>query len=536
VKAVDGILSEDFDFALLTVEEQAEFIELMEQVIGDEWTLTSKQAFAEALWGKVDWMLYGGAAGGGKSEFACHHVNRLSLAIPGHMSLLIRQTIPELRRSLILRLITRVHQYKLPARYRKLDGQAGFQYENGSLVECGHCNNDEDLGKYMSAEYDAIVIDEASQLSPTQIVGLASRLRTTKAKAARGARIHLGLFTNPGDVAHAWLYDLFVGPTNYGNSIVVYDVSQGLENSFPVREYVAPVDVLTATAADIYDVLLPWVRSLEIQADNETQLVVGFVQATTIDNPHVDRSTMKMLNALPERRRRQLRDGDWDTFDGQYFEQFNRSVHVIPPFAIPETWQRARGLDFGTRAPYACVWGAWDNDGDCYVYLEDYKAGLTPEEQAKLVIAKSSVDGKREKYSATVADPSVFSDKRGMGKSIADLWRDAGLHVTRAKNARIAGWSNVRQYLWDQVKERPRLFIFTNCTELVRTLPMMQHDKNNGEDVDTTLEDHAADALRYLLAVRPLGAPLPRRGVAHTLEQRWAHKIKSHDRKRAAWS
>jgi hypothetical protein len=57
VKAVDGILSEDFDFALLTVEEQAEFIELMEQVIGDEWTLTSKQAFAEALWGKVDWML-----------------------------------------------------------------------------------------------------------------------------------------------------------------------------------------------------------------------------------------------------------------------------------------------------------------------------------------------------------------------------------------------------------------------------------------------------------------------------------------------
>jgi hypothetical protein len=65
---------------------------------------------------------------------------------------------------------------------------------------------------------------------------------------------------------------------------------------------------------------------------------------------------------------------------------------------------------------------------------------------------------------------------------------------------------------------------------------MMQHDKKVPEDIDTTLEDHAADALRYLLAVRPLGAPRPRRLAAVTMDQRWAHKLRGHDRKKVIWN
>lgn len=545
-KVIDRILSgDDLDFSLLTESERDEFLTLMDQAIGDVWQLTPKQALAEAVWGKVDWLLFGGSAGSSKSELAAHHVNRLSLAIPGHNSLLIRQSIPELRRSLILRLITRVHQYGIPARYRKLDGQAGFQYQNGSLIECGHCSNDEDLGKYLSAEYDSIIIDEASQLTPNQIIGLSARLRTTKVKRAAGARPHLGLFTNPGDVGHAFLYDLFVTPTHYGNQIVVYDVSQGLERCFPVRTYEAPCDVRGATPDQIYDVLLPWVRDLDVQVNAQTELAVGFVPALATDNPFIDPSYLKFLNALPERRRRQLRDGDWDTFEGMYFEQFNRNLHVVEPFEIPDGWQKAIGIDFGTAAPFAACWGAWDNDGNCYIYREAHQAGLTPHEQAKQVIAKSTlVGGKREKYSATVADPSVFSDRRGMGKSVADLWRDAGLHVTKAKNARVAGWSNVRQYLFDYERKNidgtlgaPRLFVFSSCHNLIRTIPLMQHDKRNAEDLDTTLDDHLVDCLRYLLAVRPIGAPPVKRGDGRSLDQRWTHKLRSMDkRKRPVWS
>lgn len=551
-KALDAILDDDIDFTLLTEAEQIEWLTLAQQVLGDTWDLTPKQMLAEAMWRKVDWLLYGGSAGGGKSEFACHHANRLSLAVPNHSTLLVRQSVPELRRSLILRLLTRIKQFKLPARYRKLDGQSGFQYTNGSLIECGHCATEEDVGKYLSAEYDLIIVDESTQLTPSQITQLSARLRTTKEKAALGARPHLGLFTNPGDVGHAWAYDTFVIPCSYGDKIVVYDVSQGLERAFPVREYEAPISVRDATPAEIFDVLIPWVESLEIEADPQTNLTVAFVPSRAQDNPHIDPGYMKFLNALPERRRRQLRDGDWDTFEGQFFHEYNRSLHVIPAFDIPEAWQRARGIDYGSTAPYACLWGAWDNDGNCYVYREDYGALLTPAEQARRVQSRSVfVDEhgaeRKERFTNTVADPSVFSNHRGAGKSIADLWAAAGLRVTKAKNHRPAGWANVRQYLWDGEKVNmdksvggPRLFIFDTCVNLTRTIALMQHDRLKQEDLDTKSEDHAVDALRYLLATRPVSEVQRRRDPPIGADAKWQEKLRRLDlrakRKARAWS
>ena len=845
----------DVDFDLFTDAERAEYLALMEQVLGKSWDLAPKQEYADAVWGKVDWLLFGGSAGGGKSDFALHHVNRLSLEHPDHHALLIRRSIPELRRSLIIRHITRIKRFGIPARYRKLDGQAGFQYENGSLIECGHCANEEDTSKYLSAEYDLIIIDEATQLLAEMIMQLQARLRTTREKARGGVRPHLGLFTNPGGVSHAWLYDLMVIPTGYGRKIIVLDVSNGIEQASVVREYEAPCDPRTATVEQIYGELIPWAQSLQIEADPMNHIVVGFVPSKATDNPFIEPSYIKNLNALPERRRRQLRDGDWDVFEGQYFHEFVRSAHVIRPFPVPRGWQRARGIDYGTTNPYCCfddqtevlttdgwrtfdnieglavatvdpvskamefqhptahigyeysgdlivseptregvnfavtpnhrmvtydtrqpakwsfcradamasshmipkasgplldvaesslfilpkagghktltpttkeafarflglviaegslhqgsvrvgqsknvdavrevfaalgwewkewlhssgaiyfeifsvdlirwmaqrgmgtksqfkrvprevmewntpgalldglmigdgtihkvsdagaalgssgyhtcspgladdvqeiacrlgmhatitrsrrrsgygdgpwpdmylvrmhqaqgarisalpierrhydgmvrcvtvpngtlivrrqgrmmvsgncLWGAWDEDGNCYIYREDYEALLTPSEQAKRVVTRSvgvDEDGKEfiEKFSATVADPSVFSNHRGAGKAVADLWRDAGLSVTRAKNQRVAGWANVRQYLWDPEKQvgdgklgGPRLYIFDHCHNLARTLPLAQQDNNNAEDIDTHGDDHALDALRYLLAVRPL--------------------------------
>lgn len=537
-----SILDDDFDFDLLTEEEAAEYIAQIQAAIGDAWLLTPKQLYAEAVWDKVDWLLYGGAAGGAKSELAIHHANRLSSEIPGHHSLLLRRSIPELRRSLIIRLIARIQRYKIPAKYRKLDGQSGFQYRNGSLIECGHCQTDEAVAKYLSAEYDLMVIDEATTLTSDQITQVASRLRTTREKAAAGARPHLGLFTNPGGVSHAWMYDLFITPTGYGQKIVVFDVSQGFERKFPVAEYEAPIIVNDATKDDIVDILLPWVRSLKIDADPAKHLVVGFVPSKATDNPYLDPSYLRALNTLDERRRRQLRDGDWDTFEGMYFSEFRRETHVIRPFAIPPDWQRVRGIDFGSTNPYGCLWIAWDHDGDAYVYREDYAAGLTPAEQARRVLAMSTmeVDGlsRPERFRATVADPAVFSNHRGAGQTIADMWREAGLHVTRAKNDRIGGWTNVRQYLWDyaraemDVSKGPRLFIFDTCENLCRTLPLMQSDDKRPEDMDTTGDDHLSDCLRYGLAVRPISQTMARERRPTTMDERFAAKLRKLDRRR----
>lgn len=848
--AIDTVTVEGDEIELWTAEEQASFLEAMEQMLGPSWDLSPKQLYAEAVWRKCDWLLFGGAAGGGKSDFALHHANRLSMEHPGHHSLLLRQSIPELRRSLIVRLLARIKKLGIPARYRKVDGMVSFQYENGSIIECGHCRSDEDVAKYLcfhpdhelltedgwkpvadvqqwdtvatvdpatmemwyepavavheydydgemievdqyrgvsfcvtpnhtmwlrtqklpqlrpfradsmpaqsyipttarwgrqrmphdlvfasdgnngrtltfdaktfaeflgwwcsegsvspgrwavtlhqfkpegraqienlldrmgvnwwvsggaysfsskalvqwltaecgsmarekhlparlvrhwpaelldiflaaytagdgtsyrddtyriivtsskrmqdelgivgfkagwhvsfsetpgqsvngypvhgpmyrvtmyppkelstsvrpehvkrvrykgkvhcvtvpphhtlvtrrhnrvcitgnSAEYDCIIIDEATTLTDSQILQLQARLRTTREKAATGIKPHLGLFTNPGGQSHAWMYDMMVTPTDYGRKIVVFDVSQGFDKAWAVREYEAPIDPRSATGDELYDVLIPWMENLQIERDPMTQIVVGFVPSKATDNPHIDPTYLRNLNALPERRRRQLRDGDWDVFEGQFFDSYVRSIHAMPPFPIPRGWQRARGIDFGTAAPYCCLWCAWDEDGNAYIYREDYKAQLTPAEQAKRVIAASKGVDERgsefvEEFAATVADPSVFADRRGMGKSVADLWRDAGLRVSRAKNQRVAGWANVRQYLWDWDKPNsdgtaggPRLFIFDTCSNLLRTLPLMRHDDTNIEDLDTTQEDHALDAARYVLMVRP---------------------------------
>jgi hypothetical protein len=526
-------------FNTLDAAEQAEFLELLEDAVGETWDLAPKQIFAEQIWGLCDWMLYGGAQGGGKSELAVKHANDLSVKIPGHVTLIVRQTIPELRRSVILRLIVRLKQFNLPAKYRKLDGVSQFQYTNGSLIECGFLATDENLGQYLSAEYGCIIVDEASLLTSSQIITLASRLRVTRRAAKLGARTHLGLFSNPGGQSHAWLREMFVTATDYGNQLVVYDVSRGIETARVTRTYRAPITVDGATDEQLTEVLIPWAQSLSLEIDPANELVVGFVPAKATDNPHLDPGYMKNLNTLPDRLRRQRRDGNWDVFEGAYFYEWTRDIHVVPWFEIPEGWQHARGADFGSTAPWACLFGAWDNDGNCYLYDECYGGGLTPREQAaqaKLRDTRKLANGKTEKvrYVASLADPSVFADKRGTGKSIADLWRDNGFHVARAKNARIAGWQNVRQYLWDDQATRPvdapptardgwpRLFVLEGtCPNLVRTIPLQQHDKGKNEDLVTTLEDHAVDALRYLLSARPIGARLPPSRNGLGIQDRW---------------
>lgn len=536
-------------FNQLDAGEQQEFIDLLEEAVGEEWELAPKQRYAETIWHKVDWMLYGGAAGGGKTELMIKHANDLSIKVPDHHTLVVRQSIPELRRSIILRLKARIVQFRLPAKLRKVDGVSSFQYDSGSIIECGYLATDEHVANYLSAEYDLILIDEASLMTADQIVQLSSRLRTTKRKARLGARPHLGLFSNPGGQSHAWLYATFVALTDYGTKVVVVDISDGIERAKVVRSYPCPVPPDNASDEQITDLLVPWAEQLQVEIDPRTELAIAFVPAKAGDNKYIDDGYMKYLNALPERRRKQLRDGNWDTFDGQYFHEWTRDIHVVPWFEIPEGWQHARGADFGSAAPWACYFGAWDNDGNCYLYDECYGPGFTPKEQALQAKAKQTrtlASGKvvKDPYFASLADPSVFADKRGTGKSIADLWRDNGFTVGRAKNARIAGWQNVRQYLWDEQGTPPadapatvrpgwpRLFVLDGtCPNLVRTFPLQQHDKKKHEDLNTVLEDHAVDALRYLLSARPIGARVPPSRNGLGINERWTKLVRGHDKK-----
>jgi hypothetical protein len=209
---------------------------------------------------------------------------------------------------------------------------------------------------------------------------------------------------------------------------------------------------------------------------------VAFVPAKVSDNRHIDPGYIFNLGNLRETERKRYLEGDWDLFEGQYFTEWNRDVHVVQPFEIPKGWPRIRAIDYGFAAPFACLWLAFDQDGNAYAYREAYEKQLTATEQAKLIRKLS--EGEAIDY--TICDPSMFN-KTGSGLAIATMYREAGVNVRPAMNARVDGWNRVRDYL----RGEPYLRVFSTCTNLLDELPNLVYDKHKTEDVDTTGADHA---------------------------------------------
>jgi len=181
--------------------------------------------------------------------------------------------------------------------------------------------------------------------------------------------------------------------------------------------------------------------------------------------------------------------------EGQAFSEWDRSIHVVAPYPIPDSWVRWRALDYGFAAPHACLWLARAPSGAIVVYREAYGAGLTAKEQALAIRALSA----GEKYFVSVADPAIWAENREgeRYKSIAAQYAEMGIHWTKASNSRLIGWERLHELLdWGEGVP-PVLTVMSGCTNLIRTLPLLPKDPHKPEDVDTTAEDHAADALRY---------------------------------------
>lgn len=407
-----------------------------------------QQMFIDAT---QDEVLYGGAAGGGKSYGQCIDAFLCALKYPGIRQLILRRTFPELQRSLILVALSLYPQ--TVAKYN--DSKHIWKFVNGSIIEFGYCENEKDVTKYQSAEYDIIRFDELTHFTEFQYTYLISRVR-----GANPYPKQLKSTTNPGGVGHAWVKNRFI------------------DNRLPG----------------------------EIWTDEIGRSFL-FVPAKVQENTFLmraDPTYIQRLQQLPEDERRALLEGDWDIFKGQYFTEFRREIHAIEPIPIPDDWRRYIALDYGLDM-LATYWIAVDNQQKAYVYKELY--------QSDLIISDAAAEVKRvsgdDRIYQRLAPPDLWNRQRETGKSTAELFRDNGVNLVKANNNRIQGWYNLKEWLKpyedEQGVKTASLVIFKNCVNLIRCLPLLQHDEKDPNDVAADPHEltHGPDAIRYFIAGRP---------------------------------
>jgi hypothetical protein len=387
--------------------------------------------------------------------------------------------------------ITRSQQIYAPLGAQWIGYKKTWQFPGGGQMRFRPLERDVDAEKYQGQNLSDICVEEVGNYAdPSPIYKMHAVLRS-----ARGVPTQMHLTGNPGGPGQAWLKERFVDPAPEGMKVLTEDFGNGNKRS---RVYI-PAKV----------------------TDNK---ILTKNDPNYITNLHMIGSKSLVKAWL---------DGDWDAVEGAFFDRFDKIRHVIRPFRIPQEWTRIRAFDWGYASPFCVLWGAVSDgqpieiDGKyvCYpkdaviIYREWYGAtsanvGVRME---NINIARGILEREKgEKIHDMVADPAIWINSGGL--SIGEQMMNEGCFFRKADNKRLSGWQQVRQRL-DGDNGAPMLYIFNNISALLRTLPLMQHDKTRPEDLDTTSEDHAIDTLRYLLMARPwtVERVLP--------EEEWDHNI-----------
>lgn len=405
---------------------------------------------------------YGGARGGGKSWAVRTKSKLLAFRYPGIKILIVRKTYKELQNNHIEQLTAELAGF---AKYNRSDKM--FRFPNGSTISFGYCANEGDLGQYQGAEYDVVFIDEAGQLQESWIRKINLCVRGTNGFPKRT------YYTlNPGGPGHAYFKRVFVD-----------------RNFNPDED---PNDYF-------------------------------FIQAKVEDNKALmdtQPDYLRELENLPPKLRAAWKDGRWDVYEGQFFEEFRddpehyqdrRWTHVIEPFEIPDGWTICRSYDFGYGKPFSCAWWAVDYDGTIYRIMELYGCTRTPNEGVKWTpdkqfeeIHKTEMQHPwlKGKTIIGVADPAIWDASRG--ESVADTAARYGVFFTPGDNERIAGWMQCHYRMQFDEDGYPRMYVFNTCRAFIRTIPLLIYDEHKVEDLDTKMEDHVADEWRYFCMSRPI--------------------------------
>lgn len=400
-------------------------------------------------------VLYGGAAGGGKSKALVMDGIRRCIQTPGLRVGAFRRTYGELKESLLAELAQVGYASALGASWNGTEYE--LRFPNGSLLMFRYAESVKDATRRQGGQYQLLLFDERNLTPPDVVAFLESRIRSGRVDIPV---IGIRSGTNPGGPGHGTSKARYVDATDYGEKVVT--------------------DLRGRT--------------------------VRFIPSRLSDNPHVNPEYADDLKALPEQMRKAFLDGSWDAFMGQMFTEFSYDRHVVDRMSLPRTWARYNGLDWGYTAPWCVLWGAVDEDSRVWIYRELYEQRIGESEQATKILAAERDD---EHVIARYADDAMWAT-RGDAKPISTVYAENGVHLTAAgKGGRIPGWQRLHSLLgeapacshhraqgWEMC---PKLHIFSSCRNLLRELPALPHaTSGDPEDADTTGSDHAMDALRYL--------------------------------------
>jgi len=396
-------------------------------------------------------LFYGGAAGGGKSDYLLGDFLMDIEQGDNWTGILFRQSYPALEE-----LVERSHQIfpKTGAIYKV--GASQWQWGNGAILKFRHMENLYDFTKYQGHSYSWIGWDELPEWATGDCY---NRMKSRLRGVADNKRIRST--GNPGGVGHNWVQSYFripQTPTTYKES----------------RPFTDP----------------------------DTEMTRVFIPSRVQDNKILMEADPLYINRLRGVGDAELvkawLEGDWSALVGAYFGGVWSNVELVDSFDIPDSWPLFTGLDYGEASPTCWLLGAVDYDKNLWIINEYYETDRSASEHAEGVRdAQEAYPYTQRRATRNVADPSIFVRRRldeAANRSAGDVFREHGIHLKPGNNNRINGGRIVRDCM-----AKGQLKIFKQwCPNLIRTLPSLPRDERRPEDVDTDAEDHAYDALRYL--------------------------------------
>ena len=430
--------------------------------------------------------LYGGAAGGGKSEALVMEALR-QVDIPHYKALILRKTYPQLS-ELIDKSLNYYPRSFPKARYNSTAHT--WTFSSGAKIRFGAMQYTKDRVQYQGQAFDYIAFDELTHFTWDEYSYMFSRCRPN----GPGTQCYIRATANPGGIGHGWVKERFITAGTPLETIwqdIIWTDPEGNTHKRKRSRVFIPSNVFDN----------------QILMDNDPDYIAN-------------------LAALPAAERDALLYGDWNSFSGQVFIEWRddprhyedrEHTHVIKPFLIPKHWPIWVGLDWGYIKPFSVHWYAIGDDKTMYCIRELYGCTGSPNvgvqwEPAKVAMKIKEIEEEDPNIKGhrilRVGDPAIWTSQGT--ESIGALMEDKRVYFEKGNHDRINGKMQCHHRLAFDKYDRPMFQVFNTCKHFIRTVPNLVYDETNVEDIDTDGEDHIYDEWRYVCMRNPIPMPEPK--------------------------